>query len=60
MSPSKTEPLTCSVCRKQLASGDEYLIRMRYGRATTVHRHLCFPPAVTQPRATTPPSHNAA
>jgi hypothetical protein len=52
---SKSESLTCTVCRKQLATGEEYLVRMREGRTTTVHRHLCFPPEVSQPQ----PVHQA-
>jgi len=48
MTASKSESLTCIVCRKELASGEEYLVRMREGRTSTVHRHLCFPPAVVQ------------
>jgi hypothetical protein len=48
MTANKSESLTCTVCRKQLTSGEEYLVRMRDGRTTTVHRHLCFPPAVSQ------------
>jgi hypothetical protein len=47
---SKSESFTCTVCRKQLASGEEYLVRMREGRPTTVHRHLCFPPEVSRPQ----------
>jgi hypothetical protein len=49
MTARKTESHTCCVCRKQFARGEEYLVRMRDGRTTTVHRHLCFPPAVSQP-----------
>jgi hypothetical protein len=56
MTAQKSESFTCIVCRKQLASGEEYLVRMREGRTTTVHRHLCFPPAVSQPAT---PSSNA-
>jgi hypothetical protein len=48
MTASKSESLTCIVCRKQLENGEEYLVRMRDGRTTTVHRHLCFPPDVSQ------------
>jgi hypothetical protein len=50
MTATKTESLTCNVCRKRLGSGEEYLVRMRDGRTTTVHRHLCFPPAVSRPQ----------
>jgi RNase P subunit RPR2 len=52
MTARKSESLTCNVCRKQLASGEEYLVRMREGRTSTVHRHLCFPPAVSPPQTT--------
>ena len=49
MTAQKTESLTCMVCRKQLAGGEEYLVRIREGRTTTVHRHLCFPPSASRP-----------
>ena len=48
MTALKSESLTCMVCRKQLANGEEYLVRMREGRTTTVHRHLCFPPTASR------------
>ena len=51
MTAKKIQPLTCNVCRKQLTSGEEYLVRMREGRPTIVHRHLCFPPAASRPAA---------
>ena len=60
MTASKSESLTCIVCRKELASGEEYLVRMREGRTTTVHRHLCFPPVVNQPQASQHTSETAA
>jgi hypothetical protein len=54
MTARNTESLTCIVCRKQLASGEEYLVRVREGRTTTVHRHVCFPPAVSRQRPERP------
>ena len=60
MTASKSESLTCIVCRKELASGEEYLVRMREGRMSTVHRHLCFPPAVDQQQTRQQPSGTAA
>lgn len=60
MTALKSESLTCIVCRKQLASGEEYLVRMREGRTTTVHRHLCFPPAASRPETQSPAGQSAA
>jgi len=51
MTAQESEALVCMVCRKRLASGEEYLVRKREGRTTTVHRHLCFPPSATRPEA---------
>ena len=45
MTTSKSDSLVCMVCRKQLAAGEDYLVRLRAGRPAIVHRHLCFPPA---------------
>lgn len=59
MTARKSESHTCCVCRKQFARGEEYLVRRREGRTTTVHRHLCFPPAVSPP-ATGPATATAA
>jgi hypothetical protein len=39
---------TCIVCRKIMAVGDSYLVRVRAGEPTAVHQHLCFPPSVRQ------------
>jgi len=58
MTPIKSDPMVCTVCRKQLGNGEEYLVRLRNGRATTVHRHLCFPPA--QQPAARPANQTAA
>lgn len=44
MTAAKRDSLVCSVCRKSLAQGEQYLVRNRAGRTTTVHRHVCFPP----------------
>jgi hypothetical protein len=60
MTALKSESLTCIVCRKQLANGEEYLVRMREGRTTTVHRHLCFPPAADRPETPQPVGQTAA
>lgn len=59
MTAHKSESLTCMVCRKQLSNGDEYLVRMREGRTTTVHRHLCFPPSA-RPETQQPAEQTAA
>jgi hypothetical protein len=45
MTATKHDSLVCTVCRRRLAIGEEYLVRMRDGQPRTVHRHLCFPPA---------------
>jgi hypothetical protein len=45
MTATKRDSLICTVCRKTLMVGEEYLVRMRDGNPRTVHRHLCFPPA---------------
>jgi hypothetical protein len=58
MTAMKSDSMVCMVCRKQLANSEDYLVRMRNGRATTVHRHLCFPPA--QQPATRPAGQTAA
>jgi hypothetical protein len=60
MTAHKSESLTCMVCRKQLASGEEYLVRMREGRTTTIHRHLCFPPTASKPQAEAQAAETAA
>ncbi|HEY1359601.1 MAG TPA: hypothetical protein VGF21_14960 [Thermoleophilaceae bacterium] len=60
MTALKSESLTCTVCRKELANGEEYLVRMREGRPTTVHRHLCFPPAASRPEPQEPAVQTAA
>ena len=61
MTASQSESLVCIVCRKRLESGEEYLVRVRAGRPSTVHRHLCFPPAMSQQATgTTPTSDTAA
>jgi hypothetical protein len=60
MTAHQSESLTCIVCRKPLASGEEYLVRVRAGRRTTVHRHLCFPPAAGPQQTSPQPNRNAA
>ena len=50
MTATKRDSLTCSVCHKPMAASEQYLVRRREGRTTTVHRHLCFPPRVEQPQ----------
>jgi hypothetical protein len=60
MTARNIDSLTCIVCRKQLEQGEEYLVRMREGRTSTVHRHLCFPPAVSQPETERPAGTTAA
>jgi hypothetical protein len=49
MTAMKSDSMVCMVCRKQLAHSEDYLVRLRNGRATTVHRHLCYPPAQQPP-----------
>ena len=60
MPASKSESLVCIVCRKQLASGEEYLVRLRDGRPSTVHRHVCFPPGGSEPQPTRSGKQSAA
>jgi hypothetical protein len=54
MTATKRDSLVCTVCRKPLLIGEEYLVRMRDGHPRTVHRHLCFPPAVPGGAGTRP------
>ena len=60
MTALKSDSLTCMVCRKQLANGEEYLVRMREGRTTSVHLHLCFPPTASRPETRQPAGQTAA
>jgi hypothetical protein len=39
-----SERPVCIVCRRPLSHADDYLVRLRAGRQTAVHRHVCFPP----------------
>ena len=41
-----SERPVCIVCRRPLNSADDYLVRVRRGKKSAVHRHLCFPPPV--------------
>jgi hypothetical protein len=50
MTATKRDSLVCTVCRKPLLIGEEYLVRMHDGHPRTVHRHLCFPPAAQAER----------
>jgi hypothetical protein len=61
MTATKRDSLVCTVCRQTLASGEEYLVRIRDGHTRTVHRHVCFPPAAgprppAAPRRPAPPA----
>jgi hypothetical protein len=47
MTAANRDSLVCNVCHKALARGEQYLVRNRAGRRTTVHRHVCFPPRAT-------------
>lgn len=59
MTATKSDSLVCIVCRKQIATGEDYLVRLRDGRPSTVHRHLCFPPGANQPTAAPTPTQGA-
>jgi hypothetical protein len=50
MTADHTNCPTCVVCRRKLAVGESYLVRLQGGRATAVHQHLCFPPRAEKPR----------
>jgi hypothetical protein len=44
MTADQTHSPTCVVCRRRLAAGESYLVRLRHGEPVAVHQHLCFPP----------------
>jgi hypothetical protein len=45
MTADQTYSPTCIVCRRRLAVGEDYCVRLQRGQAVVVHQHLCFPPA---------------
>ena len=57
MTATPSDSHVCTVCHRRLSAGDEYLVRLRAGRQTAVHRHVCFPPRRDAAR---PAPHRAA
>jgi hypothetical protein len=44
MTADRSHSPTCVVCRRRIAAGESYLVRLGGGRSMAVHQHLCFPP----------------
>ena len=44
MTGDDTDRPTCVVCRRRIAAKESYLIRLRDGQRSAMHKHLCFPP----------------
>jgi len=44
MTADQTHSPTCVVCRRRLAVGEDYCVRLRGRQVVAVHQHLCFPP----------------